>query len=121
MVKWIAPDVLILEIGTNDLVDTGPEVVGSEIEDLVCLLLGSYSVRVVCICRVNPHGISHTDALIFARRVEILQQYLDVVLASTPNVSCWCHEAFPHPAKDFYLADGVHLNPAGQYHLYRSY
>ena len=32
MVEQIAPDVLILEIGTNDLVDTSPEVVGSEIE-----------------------------------------------------------------------------------------
>ena len=34
VVERIAPDVLILEIGTNDLVDTSPEVVGSEIESL---------------------------------------------------------------------------------------
>ena len=35
VVERIAPDVLILEIGTNDLVDTRSEVVGSEIENLV--------------------------------------------------------------------------------------
>ena len=33
VVARIAPDVLILEIGTNDLVVTSPEVVGSEIEN----------------------------------------------------------------------------------------
>ena len=33
VVTRIAPDVLILEIGTNDLVVTSPEIVGSEIEN----------------------------------------------------------------------------------------
>ena len=42
VVERIARDVLILEIGTNDLVDTSPEVVGSEIESLVCLLVDDY-------------------------------------------------------------------------------
>ena len=31
VVEQIAPEVIILEIGTNDLVNTGPEVVGSNI------------------------------------------------------------------------------------------
>jgi len=44
VVERIAPDVLILEIGTNDLVDTSPEDVGSEIENLVRLLLENYKV-----------------------------------------------------------------------------
>ena len=35
VVEQIAPDVLILEIGNNDHVDTTPEVVGSEIDSLV--------------------------------------------------------------------------------------
>ena len=42
VVERIAHDVLILEIGTNDLVDTSPEVVGSEIESLVCPLVDDY-------------------------------------------------------------------------------
>ena len=58
VVERIAPDVLILEIGTNDLVDTSPEVVGSEIESLVCLLVDDYKVRVVCVCHVIPRGQS---------------------------------------------------------------
>ena len=58
VVERIAPDVLILEIGTNDLVDISPEVVGSEIENLVRLLLGHYKVRIVCVCHVIPRGNS---------------------------------------------------------------
>ena len=56
VVERIAPDVLILEIGTNDLVDTSPEAVGSEIESLVCLLVDDYKVRVVCVCHVIPRS-----------------------------------------------------------------
>ena len=121
VVERIAPDVLILEIGTNDLVDTIPEVVGSEIASLVCLLVDHYKVRVVCVCHVIPRGHSYDEAASFAGRVEILQHYLDVVLSPIPNVFCWVHRAFSHPGKHFYLPDGIHLNPAGQHHLYHSY
>ena len=119
--EQIASDVVILEIGTNDLVGTSPEVVGSAIESLVCLLLEDYKVRVVCVCHVIPRGQSYVEAASFAGRVEILQQYLEVVLFPIPIVFCWLHKAFSHPWKDFYLQDGVHVNPADQYHLYRSY
>ena len=97
VVEQIAPDVFILEIGTNDLVDTSPEVVGSEIESLVCLLVEFYKVRVVCVCHVIPRGYSYDEAASFADRVEILKQYLEVVLSPIPNVFCWAHRAFSHP------------------------
>ena len=67
VVERIAPDVLILEIGTNDLVDKSPEVVGSEIENLVRLLLGHYKVRIVYVCHVIPRGHSYDHAASFAR------------------------------------------------------
>ena len=121
VVERFAPDVIVLEVGTNDLVDFSPEVVGSQIESLVRLLIDSYSVRVVGVCHVIPRGASHAEATIFARRADILRQYLGVVLDSIPNVFCWLHKPFSHPTKNFYLADGVHVNPAGQYLLYRSY
>ena len=47
VVRDLAPDIVILEIGTNDLSHSPPEVVGSAIEDLVCLLLNDYFVRVI--------------------------------------------------------------------------
>ena len=39
------PDILVLEIGANDLTELAPEVVGSTIEDLVCVLHQTYGVK----------------------------------------------------------------------------
>ena len=41
------PDILVLEIGANDLTELAPEVVGAVIEDLVCLLHETYGVEVM--------------------------------------------------------------------------
>ena len=38
-----------------------------------------------------------------------------------PNVFCWSHAEFNSPYKDLRLRDGVHVNPTGQYFLYRCY
>ena len=54
VVSAFRPNIIILEIGSNDLVDNRPEVVGSKIDDLVQLLLASYSVRVIGVCEVIP-------------------------------------------------------------------
>ena len=119
MVEQFAPDVIILEAGTNDLVDFSPEVVSSQNESLVRLLIDSYSVRIIGVCHVIPRGGCHAEAAIFTR--DILRQYLSIILDSIPNVFCWLHKSFSHPAKNFYLADDDDVNPAGQYNLYRSY
>ena len=116
-----SPDIIILEVGTNDLSNLAPETVGSAIEELVQLFLRDFSVQVVGVCYVISRGISHPDASLFDQRAQVLNQYLSVVLGDVPNVFCWRHVPFNHPAKDFYLADGVHLNSSGQYLLYRSY
>ena len=124
VVTSISPDVVILEIGTNHLSLEPPEVVSSVIEELVRLLLDSFSVRVVGVCHVIPRGISemsHSPTLLFAQCAQILNHYVSVDLDDIPNAFCWRHRNFSHPAKNVYLADGVHLNPSGQYHLYLSY
>jgi len=51
--RRLAQDVVILEVGTNDLWDVEPEVVGSSIEELVTLLLDAFSVSVVGVCHVT--------------------------------------------------------------------
>ena len=111
------PDVIILEISTNDLVANRPEVVGSKINDLVQLLLQSYSVRVIGVCEVIPR----VRAPFFNAAAPILNQYLTDVLELCPNVFSWHHTGFSNPNVSPYLPDGVHLNRQGQYSLYRSY
>ena len=113
----LSPHAVILEIGSHDLSDLLPEVVGSEIEELVRLLLDSYTVRVIGVCEV----ILRVRAPIFNDAALILNQYLRGVLDPIPNVFCWQHRAFSEPSRDLYLSDGVHVNSSGQYLLYCSY
>ena len=49
-----APEIVIMEIGTNDLSHLQPEVVGSVIDDLVNLLFSNFHVRVIGWCYVIP-------------------------------------------------------------------
>lgn len=114
-VSRFAPDAVILEIGTNDLCCESPETVGFQIDELVELLLNRFSVRVVGVCQV----IRRSDP-VFNQRVEVLNRYLSVVL-DDPKVFIWRHKILDSPKHDFLLEDGVHLNPCGQYALYRSY
>jgi hypothetical protein len=92
----MSPEVVILEIETNDLSKLSPEVVGSTIEELVRynLLLKQFSVRVVGVCHVIPRGISHFQATLFEQRARILDQYVKVVLDSLPGFFCWRHKVF---------------------------
>ena len=121
VIRDLAPDIVILEIGTNDLTHTPPEIVGSLIEDFVRLLQGKFSVRAISFCGVIPRSISVPHALSFLHNASVLNQYVGVVLDDFPNVFCWSHAEFNSPYKDLYLRDGVHVNPTGQYFLYRSY
>ena len=109
-----APDVGILEIGTNDLCNISAEVVGLEIDDLV-KQLSDFSVRVVGVRLVIPRA----EAL-FNQKVKLLNRYLSVVI-DNPHVFLWRHKILDESRCDFLLQDGVHLNPCGQYLLYRSY
>lgn len=55
-VRKLKPDIVILEIGTNDLSSLAPEVVGSAIEELIVLLKTIPSVSIMCLCRVIPRA-----------------------------------------------------------------
>ena len=53
VVLHLKPDVII-ELGTNDLAYLSPEVVGSEIKELVSLPLETFSICVIHVCQVFP-------------------------------------------------------------------
>ena len=76
------PDIILLEIGTNDLSHSAPEVVGSKIEEFARLLRDQYKVRVVGVCQVIDRKVSHSEALDtgFNAKAALLRQYLSVVL-----------------------------------------
>ena len=109
-VVLFAPDIIILDIGTNDLTVKSPEKVGSDIDDL------TRKFSIVVVCSVIPRASS----MHFNEKARMLNHYLSVVIDS-PLLFYWYHCKLLNPTKPALLADGVHLNPHGQYALYRSY
>ena len=111
VLKQLSSDIIILEIlGTDNLTCVGPEVVGSEIDDFVRLLVDNLTVRVVGVCHVIPRVFScAASQTSFITSATPLNQYKNAVLGDLPNVFCWVHTPFSSPGKDFYLNDGVHL------------
>ena len=121
VVRTFRPDIVVLEIGTNDLAQgIPPETVGSSIDDLIKTLTETLGVAIVCVCHVIPRCDSSLQSSTFAYRARLLCNYLEVVLESLSGFFCWRHKLFTHPGKDLYV-DDVHLNLRGQTSLYRSY
>lgn len=58
IINSLAPEIVILEIGTNDLANLPPEVIGSALDDLIQLLFSSFPVHVVGWCYVIPRGLT---------------------------------------------------------------
>ena len=112
VVRRLAPDVVILEVGTNDISEVGPEVVGSSIEELVSSLLDAFFGE----CgRSLPCHSTRCFLHRFLQRAAILNNYVRVVLEPFPNAFCWTHKDFSSPHKDLCLDDGVHVNSLGQF------
>ncbi len=119
LISKIYPEIVILEIGTNDLVNTPSEVVGSYLEDMVRHLISHYPVRAVGLCHVTPRKTGQSSK--FNEKATLLNQYTGVVLEPIEQAICWKHRGFSNPSVTPFLPDGVQFNHMGQYILYRSY
>ena len=122
-INTIQPKIVILEIGTNDLCNRGrrPESVGSDIEHFVSFLHDHCGVQFVMVCLVI-HRSSHPPRVPdFNYKVDLLNNYLKVVLEPLSFADCWSHKGLREPSVPVLCRDGVHLNDSGHYALYRSY
>ena len=93
-VRDLSPDAELLEIGTNDLGSISPEIVGSDIHDIVEYLHFSLGIKMVFVClviprRVRESGLPDAGFNLLALK---LNQYLSVLLDDTPFAFVWHHE-----------------------------
>ena len=116
VVELFKPDIVILQLGTNDLSHLPAVNVGSAIEDLTRSLHDLLNVKCVCVCQT----IYRTGAPNFNKNVILLNRYLKVVLEPIPYAIFWRHKGFWRAKTNFMARDGVHLNDLSQYKLYRS-
>ena len=114
---------MILDLGTNDLSDHTPEVVGSKVEEFARLLRDKFRVRVVGVCQVINRNIARTREAdgVFNAKAALLPQYLSVVVVDEQGIFHWEHRESFNPVCALLSTDGVHCNSQGQYCLYRSY
>ena len=80
VIETFRPEMIIMQLGFNDLTDSDPLHVGSAIYDFVRLLHDTYGVKVVCVCQT----IMRQGALVFNRKAKLLTKYLRVVLEPIP-------------------------------------
>ena len=80
VIETFRPEIIIMQLGFNDLTDSDPLHVGSAIEDFVRLLHNTYGVKVVCVCQT----IMRQGAVVFNRKAKLLTKYLRVVLEPIP-------------------------------------
>ena len=118
VVRQLVPDVIILELGSNDLVELSPQTVGSELESLVRELYEIDSVQFVVVGQVlrrhTPNSVEYNC------KVGKLHQYVKVVLEPLSFCYYWRNRGFWKSKSEFYLPDGVHLNTLGNYKFMRS-
>ena len=101
VISRTAPEVVLLEIGTNDLSQYGPEVVASDIEDFACFLLKKFRVRIVCICHVIPRGPScRRGGACFNTKVRTLHEVLATLVESVPGVFLLVSQGAHEPCQD---------------------
>ena len=106
VIEEFAPNIVILQIGTNDLTTTLAVETGSAIKDLSRLLHESYGVQVVCVCQT----IYRLNSPYFNKQVDLLIKYLKVALKLLPYTFYWRHRGFWRCKSRFLDRDGVHLN-----------
>ena len=116
VVGSFAPEIVIVQLGSNDLTSMSAAKTGSAIEDLARLLFECYGVKLVCVRQT----IFRRDSPSFNKQVKLLTQYLKVVLEPLPYVIYWRHRGFWNCKTRFFARDGVHLNSLGQYKFFRS-
>jgi lysophospholipase L1-like esterase len=61
VIKEFGPDIVILQLGTNDLVDSSPLTVGSPLENLATLLHDEYKVDLICVCQTLRRSSSNVS------------------------------------------------------------
>lgn len=118
IIRRLSPDIMVLELGSNDLTRLPAQTVGSELETLVRYLHDEVNVKSIVVCQViRWHALGCT---VYNIKVTKLHLYLKAVLEPIPFCLYWRHRGFWNSRKNTYLPDGVHLNALGNFKLFRS-
>ena len=120
-IRGTAPNVIIMDIGSNDLCDkeVDPDTVALSILALVELLLKDLPLRCLVLCQVLPRKNQPFSG--YNERVWHLNGLLREAVKGIHGAKFWLHRGLCNPSRNIFAADGIHLNDDGHQALYRSY
>lgn len=126
-VKATNPDFLIFHVGANDLSDsdTKGEMIADNLIALAAQLKSLCNAKSVVLCRglnreKGRYLVTRADVNNFNIKLQKFNQFLQIVGPTNKNFIFWKHPGFTAPSLTVLGADGVHLNPRGQYKFYKS-
>ena len=100
VIKSFIPDIVIIQMGSNDLTRETALRVGSSIDNFVRLLHDVYHVKVIYVCQT----IMRQDQSAFNRKAKLLTKYLRAVLELVPYAHFWGHRGFCRPSNNIYVS-----------------
>ena len=122
LVWELSPDAVVLDLGSNDLCNSGstPEATTTAIVDLALRISRVPGVRHVLACEIIPRLFVPKWKPNYNAHVHETNRLLAKCLESLPNVHFWRHRSFSTIPRKFFSQDGKHLNETGMLRYYRT-
>ena len=120
-IRGITSNVVVLEMGSNDICDTDSdaETIASSLVALTELLISEYKLQFIVVCQILPR--KHPPFKECNDRVCQINALVSEALRHIKRAKFWRHRGLIYPSADIYLVDGIHLNEGGNRALYKSY
>ena len=120
-IRETAPNVVILDIGSNDLCDeqSDPDTVALSIIALVEILIKDLKLRCLVLCQVLSRKKQPFTE--YNERVWQLNGLLKEAVKGIHGAKFWIHRGLCNPSQNIFTRDGIHLNAERHQALYRSY
>lgn len=121
IITSLSPDILVLEIGSNDLCRrrSKPKEVATSVLESVKSFHIFFQVKFVIVCKITER--SKIPYAKYNENVARTNRYLKLALEELDYAKFWSHRGLSCPTIDIFTRDGVHLNSKGNRALYRSY
>lgn len=122
------PQYIILKVGSNDLCSANLQEsisVADGIVETAKHLRHSCHTKGVLVCSVTYRGqgrylpTAHAVET-YNEKVHLANKFLKAVIEDEPGLEYWRHKGMSESIASLLSADGVHVNPAGQFKLYKS-
>ena len=92
--KDFCPDVVVLQVGKNDVINTDTMVqailIASEMEELTLKLINEFCVKLVFIVKfLRGNGVKKTSPNRYAQQREDTMKYLETLVQHEPRIQIW--------------------------------